>query len=249
MAENRLVAVSDILGFSRLVEKRSPEDVVRESIDWARRCLYHALFQKGFPSEPPPFSVFRSHPQVGAVWFSDTVLLYTRTDSDADAQFLVRACSWFLFETIVVAKARMRLGIAYGPLLADEENSVHVGLSIVHASDTEKAQEWSGGALHPTAETRLQTVMSSLPVITYPVPLKQRPAKQELRTLSKAIDWPSEIHESLTFAWSPAGPDAPKEEREHAGDVVSKFENTKAFHEKVCAYPRCREVRGLPPYG
>ncbi|HWW62183.1 MAG TPA: hypothetical protein VN181_12505 [Thermoanaerobaculia bacterium] len=232
------------------MKKQEPEEVVRGSIGWARRCLDHALFQSGFPAEAPPFNKFRSHPHVGVAWFSDTVLLYTRTDTDTDAAFLTRACSWFLFETIVVAKARMRLGLAYGPLLVDEENAVHVGLSIVHANDTEKQQEWSGGALHSTAEERLGPLIDSLPVIKYTVPIKpaEIPTKKML-ALSHAIDWTSEIHEVLTFAWAPQSADAPNAVRNGAADIVRKFENTRLFHEKMCAYPRCREGRGLPAYG
>ncbi|MGH9424004.1 MAG: hypothetical protein ACRD3J_28775 [Thermoanaerobaculia bacterium] len=250
VAEKRLVAIADILGFSKLVEKQPPEIVVRESIGWARRCLYHALFRSGFPDEPPPFEEFRRHPHVGVAWFSDTVLLYARTDSDEDASFLIHTCSWLLFETIVWAKARMRLGVAYGELLIDDENSVHVGLAIVHANETEKRQEWSGGALHATAEGRLKPLLSGLPIVSYEVPVKPASsAKVVVTRLDQAIEWPSEIHISLEFLWSPTHPEATEDIAGEAGDIVRKFENTRLFHDEVCEYPSCRTTRGLPPTG
>ena len=82
MQQNYMIAVCDILGFKALIERTKLEEVVGGSLAWFRKALNHSLHKKEFPSSPPPTSDLYTHPNVGVAWFSDTVLLYTKHDTD-----------------------------------------------------------------------------------------------------------------------------------------------------------------------
>jgi hypothetical protein len=74
MRQNYMVAVCDVLGFSRLVEKSSLEDVVNGAFGWLRKTLHHSLHKREFPAEIPRKDEFLGNDHIGVAWFSDTIL-------------------------------------------------------------------------------------------------------------------------------------------------------------------------------
>src|SRR5690606_29344299 len=99
MADKYLVAVCDILGFSALVQRNSLSDVVEHSVGWFRRALNHSVLKNGFPEAIPPTRELGDHQHIGVAWFSDTVLFYTKQDTDDAVRELLLTVGWLLFET------------------------------------------------------------------------------------------------------------------------------------------------------
>ena len=62
----------------------------------------------------PTLTDINTHAKVGIAWFSDTILLYTREDSDDCIRALLGTVGWLLFETILEGHTRIRAGVAYG---------------------------------------------------------------------------------------------------------------------------------------
>lgn len=188
-----LVAVCDILGFSDLVLKGELRSVI-ESYSFFRKIAYHSLLQGAFPENTPTRDETDRHPYVGIEFFSDTILLYTRVDSDANCMDLLRIVSWLLFENMFHKPTRLRAGIAYDEVYIDDVNGIFVGKAIVEASKLEKAQQWSGGALNLGAEERLNQYVDSpcfvdWPIVRYDVPLKKKDYQSNV-----AINWTNGIH-------------------------------------------------------
>jgi hypothetical protein len=229
-----MVAVCDVLGFSRLVEKSALVDVINDSLGWLRKALHHSLHKREFPGEIPRKAEFLGNNYVGVAWFSDTILLYTRRDDDQAIQQLVQTVGWLLFETMMGSTTRIRGGISFGEGYIDEEDSVFVGKPIIEAYQLEEKQQWSGVALTENACERIPAHVRSGQygdwwVIPYDVPLKE---KQTVRTL--AINWTWGFHPPYRLSWSASADLPTATDWETSPDICEKFINTRTFHDALC---------------
>ena len=235
MLRKYFIAVCDILGFSKLIEDDPLDVVVNNSIAWFRRSLHHSLHKDGFPEKPPDFEVLNRHPDVGLVWFSDTILLYTKEDSNDCVISLLSTIGWLIFETLVQGKMKIRCGISYGDAFVDPNNSLYVGRPIVDAYRLEKCQKWSGGALTPEAVSRVPEVYRDgrhpeYWLRPYPVPVGKG---ETIDTL--AVDWTWGIHSlDLKLQWSKELPQPSSEDWIKRPDICEKWYNTKKFHDDGC---------------
>ena len=229
------VAVCDILGFSDLVRDSDLRLVVERSVGWFRNALTHSVHKAEFPIETPPTADLERHTKVGVAWFSDTVLFYTKEDTDEAIQELLSTVAWLVFETILEGQTKVRGGLAYGEAFIDAQNSLYVGRPIIEAHELEKDQQWSGAALTQSAIDRLPELARTGKyadwwLVSHDVPLKN---KRSCRTL--AINWNQSFHDSLwRLRWSKTS-DLPLESDWTAkASIFEKFINTKAFHELHC---------------
>lgn len=232
-----LVAICDILGFSQLVRRTPLEDVVSNALNWFRRALHHSIHKNGFPDDVPNQDVTQGHPLVGVAWFSDTVLLYTRGDSDDAVRELISTVGWLIFETILHGSTRIRGGISYGELLVDSSNSIYVGKAIVDAYDLERRQQWAGAALTPTAYERVPAYARNGTLADWWVIPHRVPCKSDESIDALAVNWTWGMHQ---MGWQPRW----HSDREmpnaidwaNQPDVCQKFINTKAFHDAHCRW-------------
>lgn len=242
MQQKRLVAVCDILGFSNLVNTVELESVVSQAIGWFKMALHHSLHKGTFPQHPPSFKELNTHAHVGVAWFSDTVLLYTKDDTDKSIQELLAAVAWLLFETMMQGITRIRAGLAYGEVFIDPDNSLYVGRPIVEAYRLEQEQQWAGAALAKSAEERIPKGARSGQyadwwVIPYQVPLKESGPTQML-----AVNWNQGIHAAnWKMLWSSESESPSEVDWKKDRSKCEKFINTKAFHEAHCTL--CRSHR------
>lgn len=241
MRGNYLIAVCDILGFSALVANKPLEEVIDGSITWFRRALNHSILKKSFPDSAPPTAELDGNNHVGVAWFSDTILLYTKEDTDEAVRELLQVVAWLVFETILDGKTMIRAGIAYGEAYIEPENSIYIGKAIIDAYELEKIQEWAGAALCSSAVLRIPELARSGKfvdwwVVPWAVPLKH---KQTMLTL--AINWNLGIHApDWRLRWSRKS-DMPEKSDWATNKILSeKFMNTKLFHEAHCIY--CRSL-------
>lgn len=235
MRSNHTIAVCDILGFSQLVERQPLEAVVDNALGWLRKALNHSILKSDFPVATPHLRDLESHPHVGVAWFSDTILLYTKEDTDEALRDLFTTIAWLLFETTVHGITRLRGGIAYGEAHLEPENSLYVGTPIVEAYRLEQSQQWSGVALAPSAVQRVPEHARSGEfadwwIKPWDVPLKN---KTHLKTL--AVNWNAGIHlPGWRLRWSEQANDPEEGDWASRPDVCEKFVNTRLFHLAHC---------------
>ncbi len=154
MRSSYLIAVCDILGFSELVQRRSLDSVVDKTLASVRKALSHSLLGDPYPASPPPMRELDGNPHVSVALFSDTILLYTKHNTDEAVGELLQVMGWLLFETIV-DDIWIRAGIASGEAHMDPDNSIYVGKPIIEAYRLEQSQQWAGAALAHSACARL----------------------------------------------------------------------------------------------
>ena len=235
MRANYTIAVCDILGFSALVESQPLDAVVDNAIGWFRKALNHSLLKSGFPTDVPPTSALDDHLNVGVAWFSDTVVIYTKDDTDEAVRDLLSSVAWLVFETLIDGRTKVRAGIAYGEAYIDPTNSLYVGKPIVEAYRLEQQQQWSGAALAPSAVARLPEHVRNGEfadwwIKPWAVPLK---SGEVLQTL--AANWNQGIHSrDWRLRWSPSAEDPTVKDWEEKQDLCEKFANTKKFHLAHC---------------
>lgn len=228
-----MVAVCDILGFSHLVQTSSLEQVVNNSLGWLRKSLYHSLHKREFPDAIPRKEQFLGNEHVGAAWFSDTFLLYSRADDREAINQLIQTVGWLLFETMMAGRM-IRGGISFGEAYIDEQESIFVGKPIVEAYRLEKSQQWAGVALTEHAVERIPLIARSGDlgdwwVVPYDVPLKDGNKKRTL-----AINWTWGGHSWWRVSWSESKKLPDESDWAARPDVCEKFINTKAFHKAIC---------------
>jgi hypothetical protein len=78
----RMVAVCDVLGFSKLIMSKSLEDVLKYDCAYLRRLAYFCVTQENVPDDAPSYLEYRINGRVGFAWFSDTIFLYALQNHD-----------------------------------------------------------------------------------------------------------------------------------------------------------------------
>jgi class 3 adenylate cyclase len=235
-----LIAVCDILGFSELVERHSLDSVVDDAVGWFRKALNHSLLGGTFAASPPQTRELENHPHVSVAWFSDTILLYTKHDTDVAVGELLQAVGSLLFETILGGVTKIRAGIAYGEAHMDPANSIYVGLPIVEAYRLEKRQQWAGAALAPSACARLAACGPSGEIARWWVTSWDVPLEGGASTTTLAVNWNRCVHDPIwRLRWSESS-EMPTDEASLS--LKEKFMNTKRFHEALCEDCNRREA-------
>lgn len=229
MAQQRLLALGDILGFQETILGTDLQVVINNYLGFFRSAIEHALFQRGWPSVPNDWTSMREAAKIGMEWFSDTIILYTLDDTDDAARNLVEITAWLLFETMYKPPVRLRFGLDYGELHIDPNAGQIVGKAVVGAFQLQAAQEWVGGALTPAAATRVRGLTTH--IVEYVIPLKQQAIEKGIRS-STAINWSFGVHLGFFLPFSLTSRTPPPDV---APDIRTKWENTIAFHDQVCA--------------
>ncbi len=232
------IALCDILGFSDLVERRPLVRVVKNEIAWFSKALYHAV-NKEWPENVPSFDEINQNSRVGLAWFSDTILLFTRKDTDNSLQELLQILASLIYMSIIEGSTRLRAGIAYGEAFIDPKKAMYVGKPIINAYRMEQQQQWSGAALTKSTSERVPEDVrnggsADWPIHPYEVPLKDN------KTISRlAINWTYHIHDQDFLGWSEESKEPRPEEWISKPSICEKWHFTKQFHLDVC--DQCRK--------
>jgi len=241
MYSKYVIALCDILGFSDLVKNHPLDTIVDDVLGWFRQALHHSINKNGWPEIVPKLDEIDNNSKIGLAWFSDTILFFTREDTDKSLQELLQTVGWLLFETMHYT-IRMRAGIAYGDAFIDPKNAIYVGVPIIEAHQLEQQQQWSGAALPKSASDRVPEFarnggFADWPVLPYNVPLKKDKAIYTL-----AVNWTYGIHDQLPLYWSEKSEEPTPEDWARDPSVCEKWQNTKQFHLDVC--DQCRRYEG-----
>lgn len=242
MERTCMIAVLDILGFSLLIENNKDNLVsVSENVcGFIRQALDHSIRKEDFPKNKPSLFDVNDQEEIGIAWFSDTLLLYAKKNTDDDVRNFLVTMSWFMFETMLTPSSRFRGGIAYGKTYIDEKNSIFMGQPIISAYKMETWQAWAGAALTNSAVERVPDNIKSNDghcfswgIVRYDVPIKGGPP---INTF--AIDWTRGAHVpgALDFRWSKDKEYPTEEDYKNNQSRCDKFVNTKLFHQKICRF-------------
>lgn len=197
--------------------------------------------QGGVPVTAPPTAELNAHPQIGIAWFSDTVLFYTKQDSDEAVRELLLTVGWLLFETIYEGTTKVCAGISYGEAHIDHENSLYVGKAIVDAYNLEKIRQWSGAALTASACDRVPEMARSGKYVDWWVTPWDVPLKNGNVISTLAVNWNWGLHApDWSLRWSRESNLPPSEAWVKDASLCEKFVNTKRFHEAHCHPCRVR---------
>jgi hypothetical protein len=228
--QDRLVAVADVLGFTQMVLSNPLEWVLRNPVDFIRRCLRHSAHQSGWPGDySPTLEETRSQRRVGVAWFSDTIVLYALSDSNEHCEAVVETAAWLVFETFHGRHTPLRVGIDYDEFHADDENNIFVGRALIGAYHLEQAQDWVGGAFTNRASDRVTGIGVDDFITAYSVPTKS------LLPSPMALKWFAIPHQPFQLRFEPPGLElASAPSVEVSESIRRKWQNTKEFHRTAC---------------
>jgi hypothetical protein len=197
MLANRYFALIDILGFSKMLEQCSVDNVVNE----VQKLL-------GL-SEPPIDSTMLWTPsnaestreeglEIGRYHFSDTLLFWSQPVDSSDAEFEVHISMHFyhflaeLVSRALFQRIPLRGAVAFGATFADPVAGIVVGRPVVDAYRLEQAQEWIGIALHNSCLARPLHKEVGFFIVRYSIPLKKGATVES----AAAIDWTTPLRVS-----------------------------------------------------
>ena len=186
----RFVAHVDILGMSAVVERDADEAwrLLSDLVDVRDRVLNYEI---EFPQtgERMPMSE-----AIRAVTFSDTIVFFTRGDTDVE----LRALIVLAIEVLHKAMCRcvpVRVGIALGRFFFNIARSMYAGPALIEAYRVGEAAQWLGIVLAMSVQDRaralgMKTGQSDL-VVEWSVPIK---GGEDSRFV---INWPASISHDL----------------------------------------------------
>lgn len=215
-----LVAMCDVLGFTNLVATETLEEIHRRYLALVSHLGPHPLFRIRTESHERELVLNR-------VVFSDTILFWAPAGDTMD--LLPHVLARIMGGSI--ATMPLRAGLAFGECIIDPANELYIGQPIIDAYHTEQAQEWVGGAFHPSCWGRpglREALCRDGSAVEYAVPVKPRGSLGGAG-LEYALNWPALAGpdvsvDALTALEGRAGP---------AAQV--KWQNARRFYEDVLA--------------
>lgn len=169
----RYVAFFDLLGFSAWLESEGSFNV----FTYVRGFL-NLMIRASLPGSVvnPDMSVVTNETTIGVINFSDSIVFYSRDDSETCLEAILRVSGEFMNVVITGPSRMIRGGIAYGEFYADPEANAYVGQALVDAYRLEGAQDWLGCSIDDTVEAlpKFKRVLSRFPnyIVRALVPLR-----------------------------------------------------------------------------
>jgi class 3 adenylate cyclase len=232
---NVAVAMVDILGFSDLSRRISPQRIFEQ--------IFEPLVQVRRNAAAVAAALAGRREEVFTLAFSDTILVYRpqRSDFRIPVDLPPHACIKLVGAAVadIIQKGLRRErpilfrgAIAWGECLINPvEPRCFIGAPIVEAYCLEREQEWAGAVLAPTASAAFGEP-DDLTFVPYQVPLKNGRSMEG----AMAVNW---LHymgaqrPRFDLLPQPAA-DLPQEKRASA---LKKQENTRAFHDRFKDVP------------
>lgn len=212
---DRWFAYVDLLGFTNLVQSNSIKDVLpiySEALNRMRKASKLGKKEVGLLSS----------------WFSDTFIIYTRSDSLQDFTHLESAARNF-FELLIMKNIPARGCISHGKLYSQAKQNIFIGPALIEAHTYGEALDWIGFCLAPSIESKLENDL----------PLDQRAFYRRVSDRNILRGAPAEYLYAYAFNNGIVNGKNPfrekiKEMKQSAPSrAVKKYENTLAFLENA----------------
>jgi hypothetical protein len=140
---DRWFAYLDLLGFTTLVQSNAIESVLPVYADALEKM--HQACQVGKEEAGLLYS-----------WFSDTFIIYSRSDSLQDFARVESAARIF-FQLLLIKEIPVRGCISHGKLYSQAKHNIFVGPALIEAHLFGEALDWVGFCLAPSVEAKLKT--------------------------------------------------------------------------------------------
>ena len=137
---NRWFCYLDLLGFKDLVRKTDVSNVI---------ALYDGVIEKlrAGAEAKKPWGISYS-------WFSDTFILFSRSDSLQEFILLEQAGRLF-FQRLILSGIPVRGALSHGKLYSNLDKNIFIGEALIDAYEYGEKQNWLGFLLTPSVYTRL----------------------------------------------------------------------------------------------
>ncbi|MBC9249925.1 hypothetical protein A9179_06510 [Pseudomonas alcaligenes] len=139
---DRWFAYLDLLGFTNLVSTSVIEEVLpiySEALEQMRKACKFGKSEAGLLNS----------------WFSDTFIIYSRSDSLQDFAHVESAARIF-FQLLILKNIPVRGCISHGKLYSQAKQNVFVGPALIEAHRYGEALDWVGFCLAPSVEEKLK---------------------------------------------------------------------------------------------
>lgn len=196
VAKNRYIAHVDMLGMSGLTLKNP-------KLAWGAVSKMAQAKQRVFGLS---FKVAGRHVipknHVAAFTFSDTILLFTKSDDSDDLRAILMVCLELLAQVLHGA-VPVRIGVAHGQFVFNGDEGLFVGPALVHAYSLGEAAQWIGAVLDKTVAERARELKPEflsygdcLPlVVDWEVPVKSGGTESH-----PVLSWPRSHRRNFTIA-------------------------------------------------
>lgn len=138
--KNRWFCYLDLLGFKNLVHNTDVGRVI-DLYDDAIAHLDRSAMEK------KPLGISYS-------WFSDTFILFSRSDSLQEFALLEQAGRLF-FQRLILAEIPARGAISHGKLYSNLHRNIFIGEALIEAYEYGEKQDWLGFLLAPSVHRKL----------------------------------------------------------------------------------------------
>ena len=178
MMGNNFAAHLDMLGFGNAVCRNFQEawgalSDLKNAMDKALRLVII-----------PKSSGVPIGKRIGAKFFSDSIVLYTKNETDEDL-FSILISSAQLFANALKSCLPLRGGIAHGKFCMDPNNDLFMGQSLVKAHAIGEDAQWSGIVVDKTIAERSQKTVLKGYIVTWTVSGKDGNNKSR-----RVLNWP-----------------------------------------------------------
>jgi hypothetical protein len=230
-AKDRYVAHVDMLGMSQLT-LRNPRlawAAVSKMAE-AKKRVFNLSFTVGSRD-------VRIRDHVAAFTFSDTILLFTKGDEEADLRAMLIVCLE-LFAQVLHGSIPVRVGIARGLFVFNQDEDLFVGPPLVKAYEIGEAAQWIGAVLEGSVAERARDMKpellsgDGLPlVVEWEVPVRSGGS-----TACPVLAWPRSHRDNFTIPLPISVEDFYRAFQQFFGPLSNlrpsdqqKYENTVAF--------------------
>jgi hypothetical protein len=192
-SHNRYVAHLDILGMSSIVARDHDEawSMLSALVDARDKSTNVSLEFKNFGR------LIHVPEHVKAITFSDTILLLTLGDTEADLRAITIAVTQ-IFCSALYKRVPLRAGVAKGIFYVNFERSMFAGPALIDAYHIGESAQWLGVGLSASvagdAKALALTSGNSPVVVDWPVPTKCGVESQTV------INWPALMANQLNVA-------------------------------------------------
>ena len=189
----RAVAFIDILGFKKMVEDSSADELGTRFTNLIDRIRDELNGNKhDFPNEPTFFpNSFSDQPYCISFVFSDSIILISNDESEESCLALL-IYSLRTLQTLIYHSFPVRGAITFGEMYVDAGKSLFLGKALTHAYELEQRQNWIGLVIDKSIPDKFPDVLTSdIPTFgirpklfpKYEVPMKNGPI-ESLYTLN-----------------------------------------------------------------
>ena len=191
---NRFVAHFDILGMSALI-RHDPE------LAWEKLSALSTAREERLTLDIERLDTGEViQDQVRAVVFSDTIVIFSKSDTDDDILAMITLTTE-LFAGCMYHRVPLRGAIAHGPFNFNFQHSLYLGPALLDAYELGESSQWLGISVDEAvaeAAARLPTAVSPRGkpmIVPWPVPCKNGAVEQRL-----VVNWPESHRKSYQRA-------------------------------------------------